>query len=401
MSEAASEPAEQSFRFEWAVLPSTGETVPVIYEFGHGIHAVSTNWVRDMLALGKSPKTVRTYGLRIAGFLSWCAATGKDWRKPDLNLLSAWKNALLTTPFPSGKELKLRQPDTVDKWLTSTTEFYRWCGGNGHVERALVDVLYESKYIPAGIHSEQGRTVVTRSRELRVPSEPRSAPKWLASPEEREALLALPLSARDRFMVDLLYATGLRGGEALTLFREDLHFLGSNVELGCFIKGAHVHVKDNNSGSDARAKTAPGQGVAKRFVPVPAYVVHSYEAYRAVRIDRLGVDDDPHVFVNLRQGNAGKPFTQDSLDELFERIEKKLGFYVRPHMLRHTRATMWLRGIDGPKLDFDVVQELLGHRSAQSTSIYSHRTDEDLMAAVEGASLMNFLEDADYEGDES
>ena len=73
--------------------------------------------------------------------------------------------------------------------------------------------------------------------------------------------------------------------------------------------------------------------------------------------------------------------------DLFHRISKSVSTRVRPHMLRHTRATMWLRGIDTPQLDLDTVRVLLGHASLEATSIYAHSRAEDLRAAVGNASL--------------
>ncbi len=54
------------------------------------------------------------------------------------------------------------------------------------------------------------------------------------------------------------------------------------------------------------------------------------------------------------------------------------GFPVRPHMLRHTAATNWIRA----GVDIDVVRALLGHVSLASTTVYLHARDEDKRRAV-------------------
>ena len=68
--------------------------------------------------------------------------------------------------------------------------------------------------------------------------------------------------------------------------------------------------------------------------------------------------------------------------EFFRRFSKLLGFKIRPHVLRHTRATIWLRGLEGEAVELDVVRVLLGHRSIASTLIYTHTSEESLRAAV-------------------
>jgi site-specific recombinase XerD len=63
----------------------------------------------------------------------------------------------------------------------------------------------------------------------------------------------------------------------------------------------------------------------------------------------------------------------------FERLAKECGFPIRPHVLRHTAATNWVRA----GVELDVIQELLGHASPSSSLIYLHAQDEDKRRAVE------------------
>lgn len=378
-----------AYRCESGTLPSTGETVWVIFESGHGLHAEGTSWLKYLRDLDSSPETARAYGPRLAWFLSWCAAHGHNWRKPSLSVLAKWKQALLTTPYVAGKSQKLRQPETVDGWMTALTEFYKWATANGIVDKSYTQSFYEQKFIPAGVRGgEAGRTITTKAPELSTGSRRKdAAPEWLELHSQRRAILDIDLNPRDRFLVDLLYSTGLRGGEALTLFREDLHFLQDNRSLECRIMGPHVHVNGNVVDTGARAKSSRTHGFVKRYVPVPVDLVASYEDYRFERVETLGVDTNPLVFVNLYAGVLGAGVTPDSMRDSFERLSDRLGFYVRPHMLRHTRATLWLHGVEGPKLAADTVQALLGHKSPASTLIYTHSTEEDLRAAVDGVSL--------------
>jgi site-specific recombinase XerD len=267
--------------------------------------------------------------------------------------------------------------------MTAVVEFYKWAEAAAVIEPALSGLVYEPRYIAAGVYGgEQGRIRQVKVPELQARgNEETQPPEWIESPQARAALLDLVLGGRDRFLVDLLFFTGVRVGEALALFRQDLHFLADNSALGCRIRGPHVHVRSNEVLNGARAKTGP------RWVPVPNQVVFSYEDYLLERRDILGVDSNPHVFVNLYRSTPGAALGYASVRDLFQRISASVSTRIRPHMLRHTRATMWLRGIDTPKLDLDTVRVLLGHASLEATSIYVHSREEDLRAAVRNASL--------------
>jgi len=377
-------PSVLAYKLSRAVLPSAGDAILVIESSEGDIHKEATRWLRFLAAAGKSPNKVRAYGLRLAPYLSWSNASGRDWRKVRLTDLVEWKTTVIATSClgPNG-QLRPRKAGTVDAWMTAVVEFYKWSEAAAVVEPALSGLIYESRYIAAGVYGgEQGRIRQVKVPELQAcRNEETPAPEWIESPQARAELLDLALVARDRFLVDMLFFTGLRIGEALALFRQDLHFLAENSGLGCRIRGPHIHVRSNEVLNGARAKTGP------RWVPVPDRVVFSYEDYLLERRDILGVDANPHVFVNLYRSPRGTALSYASVRDLFQRISISVSTRIRPHMLRHTRATMWLRGIDTPRLDLDTVRVLLGHASLEATSIYAHSRAEDLRAAVGNASL--------------
>lgn len=79
------------------------------------------------------------------------------------------------------------------------------------------------------------------------------------------------------------------------------------------------------------------------------------------------------------EARSGMPLLHDHLLEMFDRLARTMGHACRPHMLRHSAATRWLR--DG--VDRDVVQRLLGHASPLSMERYRHVDDAEARAAVE------------------
>ncbi|MEZ7125455.1 tyrosine-type recombinase/integrase [Nonomuraea sp. AD125B] len=102
-------------------------------------------------------------------------------------------------------------------------------------------------------------------------------------------------TARDRLLLSILLAGGLRIGEALGLRREDMHLLPDATHLGCAHRCAHLHVRprqDNVNG--ARAK-----GGRSRVVPLVQDCVHRYRDHLAERDQIRGAAGSDFVFVNV------------------------------------------------------------------------------------------------------
>ena len=93
-------------------------------------------------------------------------------------------------------------------------------------------------------------------------------------------------------------------------------------------------------------------------------MLSTYADYRFERTEILGDDDCDMVFVNLYHQPLGAPMTYRATKRFFERLATECGFAVRPHMLRHTAATNWVRAG-------------VGHAALASTAIYLHARDED------------------------
>jgi integrase/recombinase XerD len=172
----------------------------------------------------------------------------------------------------------------------------------------------------------------------------RTLPKLL-SEAEVEALIAAPDPAtprglRDRAMLELLYATGLRVSELVGLELPQLR-----LEAGFLI--------------------AFGKGSKERVVPVGEQAEQWLRRYlREVR-PALAGGRHPRVFVNY----AGEPMTRQGFWKLLRGYGLKAGLRaLSPHMLRHSFATHLLEH----GADLRVVQTLLGHADISTTQIYTH-----------------------------
>jgi integrase/recombinase XerC len=153
---------------------------------------------------------------------------------------------------------------------------------------------------------------------------------------------AAPVPLRDRAVLELLYATGMRASECLGLRLEDL-----NLAAGYVI--------------------CTGKGSRQRLVPVGAEALEWVRRYlRDVRPGHTRRRDAGRLFVNPRGG----PLSRQSLWTLVRRAAAAAGLRrrVSPHMLRHSFASHLLEG----GADLRAVQAMLGHADISTTQIYTH-----------------------------
>jgi integrase/recombinase XerD len=174
----------------------------------------------------------------------------------------------------------------------------------------------------------------------------RPLPRTL-SPEEAAALvespdLDHPAGLRDRAMLEVLYATGMRASECLGLRLEDL-----NLSAGYAI--------------------CTGKGRKQRLVPVGAEALARVRDYlAAARPGFARRRDSGHLFL----GRRGRPLTRQSLWTIVGRAARAAGLRrrVSPHVLRHSFASHLLEG----GADLRAVQAMLGHADIATTQIYTH-----------------------------
>ena len=191
--------------------------------------------------------------------------------------------------------------------------------------------------------------------DLRGPPKTRRLPKVL-SREQVSKLLAQPkgsepLALRDRALLELMYACGLRVSETIGLGLEDV-----DLEEGML--------------------RARGKGSKERVVPVGRTAVAALEAYRArARPVLVGLRVQRSLFVNHRGG----ALTRQGLYKIIQGHARGAGLdeQMTPHTLRHTFATHLLAG----GCDLRSLQEMLGHADLATTQVYTHLSSDRLKSA--------------------
>ena len=167
--------------------------------------------------------------------------------------------------------------------------------------------------------------------------------KLLSQPRGTE-----PAALRDRALLELMYACGLRASEAIGLELMDVDI-------------------------DEGVLRARGKGSKERVVPIGQAAIAALRPYlERGRPALVKGSAEPHLFVNFRGGSL----TRQGLYKIVRRHALTAGFADRmsPHTLRHTFATHLLAG----GCDLRSVQEMLGHADVSTTQLYTHLSSERL-----------------------
>ncbi|MBI3564014.1 MAG: tyrosine recombinase [Elusimicrobia bacterium] len=271
------------------------------------------------LERGLSPRTVAAYASDVGRFLAWAEAGKVDPRSAPRAALDDFLWA------EKGRGLK-------------AASLYR------KVEALKSFFAYQAV---------EGRLPESPAEGLKGPRLPKRLPKCL-SQAEAARLLAAPDSGsyedlRERAMLELLYAAGLRVTELLTLTPESV-----NLQEGW------VRVL--------------GKGSKERMVPVHARALAAVQVYLLERARRFKTPD-----AELFLGRSGRKLSRVQFWRSLRALGRRAGLKtdLHPHLLRHTFATHLLQG----GADLRSVQEMLGHADLSTTQIYTHLDAAALKAA--------------------
>jgi len=196
------------------------------------------------------------------------------------------------------------------------------------------------------------------SQNIGSPKVGRSLPKPISFSQVRRLLeqptkLSAPEAKRDKAILELLYASGMRVSELVSLNVSDIDIGGGYVR--CF-----------------------GKGHKERLIPIYRQAALAVEEYVKESRPRLTRNDTERaLFLNRR----GERLTRQGLWQILKGYAKsaELDKEVTPHTLRHSFATHMLSG----GADLRSVQELLGHANISTTQVYTHLTTEHIRRAYE------------------
>lgn len=268
---------------------------------------------------GLAQHSIASYQRDLTRLQTWATQNGKDTLELTRADLRKWIASLSREGLA---------PTSVARAVSATRGFYKFLMLDGHIKRHPAE-------------------------DLDTPQRFSYLPKFLTEEEINRLLAAPDLNTlegiRDRTILEVMYATGLRVSEMVNLKQTDVDLLAGLV-------------------------VCHGKGSKERRVPLGKSAIHWLQQYAAAKAG-YGPQTLPHVFLH-----RGKPFTRHLAWAMIKRYAERAGIKdVSPHTLRHSFATHLLQhGADSRS-----VQALLGHSDISTTQIYTHITDVHLRSAYD------------------
>ena len=277
------------------------------------------------------------------------------------NTLAAYRNDLtqLTEYLQSLDGLSNGRIAWEEVTELTISDYVLYLRGLGYSETTMARKIASAKSL-FGFLVDDGVLEGNPTTNVSAPRIGRSLPEALTV-EEVDRLLAAPNQVhtpeaiRDQAMLELLYASGMRVSELLSLDLEDVSLETGAVR--CF-----------------------GKGGKERIVPIHGQATEAVRFYaEEVRPGLLGSKSTTALFLNRR----GSRLTRQGFWLILKGYCQKAGLNgkITPHTLRHSFATHLLHG--GAPLRH--VQELLGHASINTTQIYTHLTSEHIRSEYDHA----------------
>lgn len=215
------------------------------------------------------------------------------------------------------------KPQSIAHYLTSIKNYHKFLLQNEYLDKDIAESIERPKLV-------------------------KKLPNTLTV-EEVDKLLDIrtvtPFDYRNKCMLELLYGTGLRISELLSLTINDIDTI--NCTIRCI-----------------------GKGNKERIVPINDYVIKALNSYLEVRPALLKNKNTKELFLNSR----GEKLSREGFFKELKKILLKKGLNpnVSPHTLRHSFATHLLEY----GADLRIIQEMLGHSDVSTTRIYTHITNQ-------------------------
>lgn len=298
---------------------------------GKNFERAISEYLSDCRRRNYSVRTVRDYRNQLTKFFEWLStqqASLKDLSEISREMIAGYQMYLYKRPSRFKRRLAV---GSQYHWMGIVVWFFRWL-----VQREKI--------------------LTNPAASIHLPKRGSRLPRNYLSLREMQKLLSscdltTHLGLRNRAAIEVLYSTGIRAAEL------------------CAIKAADLNLQEG-------LLTVHGKGKKERVVPIgKAAVFYVNEYIEKSRLRLLRKKAHEVLLVTER----GDPLTYDALNILVSRTAKAAGIKRRitPHALRHTCATLMLRG----HADIRHIQELLGHSSLSSTQIYTKVEISDLKKA--------------------
>jgi integrase/recombinase XerC len=305
-----------------------------------------------------SPHTILNYGKDLAQFVAYLSPPGEQ--PPALPKITH----LIIREFVGHLHEQGLEKSSIARKLAALRSFFKYCLREGLIKEnpaRLVPTPKLPKRVPSVLSAEEMNTFLNELAGMGPAvggSLPTKAGKASSAREKKAASEGL-LLRRDRALLELLYAAGLRVSELTGLNLEDME-------------------------QNEKMLRVRGKGNKERIVPYGSKAQEALEKYWPLREElllqasgsggaRRAAPRTNAIFLNY----AGRRLTQRSVGRIVKKYVKlvNINWDLHPHSLRHAFATHLLA--DGA--DLRAIQELLGHQSLSTTQKYTHASIRQLM----------------------
>lgn len=315
---------------------------------------------------GAARNSLRAYCQHLKLFFEFLEQENLDCRQVSIDDMASFMR-WLQNPYGNLKVIPVtpvtspRKPATVNTVISTVLNFYDYLMRHEDYSVQLSERL--KKTIPGSrrgfkdflYHVNKDKEYPAKILKIKVR---RSRPKTISKKQVGKLIDACS-NLRDKFLIQLLWESSMRIGEALALWLEDFE-----------PDGQKIHIRDRGELPNlAEIKTI----CSPRTVDVSPDLINLFFDYVAeFHTDEV---DTNHVFIKLSRENKYQPMEYQDVASLFRRLKAKTGIDVSPHVLRHSSLTELRRASWKP----EHLQKRAGHAHVQTTmQIYLHPSDEDL-----------------------
>ncbi|AUH74250.1 tyrosine-type recombinase/integrase [Legionella sainthelensi] len=340
-----------SYEYTWLVLDNYHLPIKPITEF-----------IRYLNNVDKSPCTIRSYAYHLKLFWEFLEQKQINWIEINLANLAGFVGWLRSHNkneriIDLVEDRSCRQGSTINVILGCLSSFYRFHNelGNTNVTITESNTLPGNRYKALLHHVYKHKPVQKRIISVK---QCKSPPKVIT---HAQCILLRDscTNYRDKFLIWLLYETGLRIGQALALRHKDII---------CWDNEIRVKYRCQNI-NQVRNKTQK-----PNILHVSDSVMNLYSDY-INSLDQNKLTE--YVFINFYDYS---PLRYSAVKKTFMSLSDKVGFHIRPHMLRHSHATSLINA----DWDMALVQKRLGHASIQTTiNTYTHIDNKKMKNAFQ------------------
>lgn len=333
---------------------------------------------------GYERNTLRMYCQHLKQFFTYLDERQKEFTDINIDDLAGFV-AWLQNPYIHQKVVPLRHKSvrkarTVNNTVDDVVNFYDYLTRHSEYEDKLSGALVKFIRNPGmnyrgflyGISDT--KAIKSHVLKLSIPNERLRTIKR----EDAVELLEACSNQRDSFMIYMLFETGLRIGEALALWIEDIDSSGNAIFL-----------KDRGELENlAEIKTV----ASPRRLDTTQELMDLFTEYMCIfHTEEVKTN---HLFIKLRGESAGKAMDYTDVDNLFRTLRKKTGINVTPHMFRHTSLSLLYSAGWEPEL----LRVRAGHKNIYTTiNTYVHPSDEDVAKAFKAVAPVLRLTQTDGE----